>query len=142
MVCGEFRATGHRLVFINKRRDGLYLIFVVPQVGKSSRNCLVDDGHGSAAYQALHLDQTEIWFDSGGVAIHEQADSAGGGQHRGLAVPYSYSLRQSAGLKPVFSTGRNQIFSNPVVKQLGGFTMLIKDLQRGLSVGFKTSEWF
>ena len=50
------------------------------------RNGVVDDLHHPAADQTLVLDQSEIGLDAGGVAVHHEADGAGGCEHGNLGI--------------------------------------------------------
>ena len=72
----------------------------VAEAAQRTRDRLVDDRHGAAADQLLHLDQAEVGLDAGGVAVHHQADGAGGRQHRGLGVAHAELLAELARLVP------------------------------------------
>ena len=50
------------------------------------RNGVVDDLDHAAADQPLLLHQREIGLDAGGVAIHHEADGAGGREHGNLRI--------------------------------------------------------
>ncbi len=112
--------------------DGLVLVdvgddvgdggLVVAQVAQGPGHGLVDDGHGAPADQLLGLDQAQVGLDAGGVAVHHQADGAGGGQHRGLRVADPELLGQLAGLVPGL-LGRAQ--------QLGRDQLLVDVGRRG-----------
>ena len=72
----------------------------VAELAQRTRDGLVDDGHRAAADQLLHLHQTEVGLDAGGVAVHHQADGAGGRQHAGLAVAHAVLLAVDDGRRP------------------------------------------
>ena len=59
---------------------------VVAQGSQGQRHRLVDDLQHPAAGQLLVLHQGDVRLDARRVAIHHEADRAGGGQHRGLGV--------------------------------------------------------
>ncbi len=50
----------------------------VAEVLQGSGYALVDDLEATATGQLLELDQSEVGFDSGGIAVHEQTDRSGG----------------------------------------------------------------
>jgi hypothetical protein len=60
--------------------DRLDLLGLVAEVLQGAGHRLVDDLHGATADQLLELDQRQVRLDAGGVAVHHQADGAGGGQ--------------------------------------------------------------
>ena len=79
--------------------DLLDLLFGVTQPGERQRHRAVDDLEIAAAGQGLELDQGEVGLDAGGVAVHHQADGAGGGDHRRLGVAVAVGLAE--GERPV-----------------------------------------
>ncbi|CAB4947429.1 unannotated protein [freshwater metagenome] len=68
---------------LDDRLDGL---LGVAEAAQRTRDGLVDDLHRSAADELLELHEGEVRLDPGGVAIHHEADGAGGRQHGGLCV--------------------------------------------------------
>ena len=54
----------------------------------------VDDLEVPAAGQLLELHQGEVGLDAGGVAVHDEADGAGGRDHRRLGVAVSVLLAE------------------------------------------------
>src|SRR4030067_641519 len=62
-------------------RDLLDGGMVVAEVPERHRHRLVHDLEEPAARALLELHQREIGLDPGGVAVHEQADGTGRGQH-------------------------------------------------------------
>ena len=56
----------------------------------------VDDLDHAAADQLLVLHQAQLGLDAGGVAVHHEADGAGGSQHGdlGVAVAVFFALGQ------------------------------------------------
>ncbi len=57
-----------------------------PAFAERQRHRLVDDLQHAAAGQLLVLHQGDVGLDARRVAIHQEADRAGGRQHRGLGV--------------------------------------------------------
>ena len=66
--------------------DLLHLLGRVAQLDQRGGHGIVDDLDDAAAHQLLVLDQREIGLDAGGVAIHHEADGAGGRDHGHLRV--------------------------------------------------------
>ena len=66
--------------------DRLDLLVLVAELAQRPRHGLVDDLHRPAADELLELHQREVRLDAGGVAVHHQADRAGGCEHRRLRV--------------------------------------------------------
>src|SRR5215216_2330836 len=64
----------------------------VTELLQGPRNGLVDNLHRAATNQLLELDQREVWLDSGGVAVHHEADRSSGRDHRGLSVAVTVCL--------------------------------------------------
>ena len=59
--------------------DGVGLIVGVAELEQRRGHGVVDDLDHAAADQLLVLDQSQIRLDSSGVAVHHEADGAGGG---------------------------------------------------------------
>ena len=66
--------------------DRLICGLVVAQRLQGQRHRLVDDLQHPAAGKLLVLHQGDVRLDARGVAIHQEADGAGGRQHGGLGV--------------------------------------------------------
>jgi hypothetical protein len=94
-----------RLVLVDVGHDVVDLTGAVPELLERPGHRLVDDRHRAPAHQLLELDEAEVGLDAGGVAVHHQADGAGGGQHRGLAVAHAVALAQLAGHVPALLGG-------------------------------------
>ena len=82
--------------------DGGGLLVRVSEFEQGTGHGVVDDLDHAAADQLLVLDEGEVGLDAGGVAIHHEADGAGGGEHGGLRVAEAGALaideRQVPGL--------------------------------------------
>ena len=133
-------ATDHRLVLIDPCQDGRRGNVVVAEVPQGPGHGPVDDRHGAAADQALVLDQAEVWLDAGRVAVHKQADGAGGRQHGGLAVPHAHPLGQRASLEPRGTTRGDQLRCNRVVEQLGGLPVHLEHAEHRFAIVFEALE--
>ena len=70
------------------------LLGVVAEVHQRRAERLVGDLEVSAAGELLEFHQGEVGLDAGGVAIHEQADGAGGGDDGGLGVAVAVALAE------------------------------------------------
>ena len=71
-----------RLVLVDVGDDVVDLAGAVAELLERPGHGLVDDRHRAAAHQLLDLHQAEVGLDAGGVAVHHQADGAGGREHR------------------------------------------------------------
>src|SRR4026209_526927 len=73
-----------------------------------ARQALVDDLEVAAARELLELDQREVRLDAGGVAIHDEPDGAGGGQHRDLGIAVAELLAEADRAVPRLACGLQQ----------------------------------
>ena len=90
----------------------------VAEAAQGPRDRLVDDGHVAAADQLLHLDQAEVGLDAGGVAVHHQADGAGGRQDaRPAQLRTPYSSPSAHGLVPRLLGGRRAARRGPAPRR-------------------------
>ena len=78
--------------------DGVHLGFGVAELGERGGNGLVDDLDHAAADELFVLDEGEVGLDAGGVAIHHEADGAGGGEDGdlGVAVAVAFAVGERA----------------------------------------------
>ena len=58
----------------------------IAELHQRLRNGVVDDFDDAAADQPLLLYQRKVGLDAGGVAIHHEADGAGGSEHGNLRI--------------------------------------------------------
>ena len=72
------------------------------------RDHAVDDLEVAAAGELLELDQREIGLDPGGVAVHDEADRAGGRYHRHLGIAHAVPLGGGGRLVPGLPGGRDE----------------------------------
>ncbi len=72
--------------------DGVGLVAGVAEFEQRRRDGVVDDLDHAAANQLLVLHQREVGLDAGGVAVHHEADGAGGREHGDLRVAVSELL--------------------------------------------------
>ena len=72
----------------------------VAQLDERLRHGVVDDLDDAAAHQLLVLDQRQVGLDAGGVAIHHEADGAGGRDHRHLRVAVAVAAAGFVGVVP------------------------------------------
>ena len=66
--------------------DGVDLVLGVAELDEGGGDGVVDDLDHAAADELLVLDEGEIGLDAGGVAVHHEADGAGGGEDGDLGV--------------------------------------------------------
>ncbi len=89
--------------------DGVGLVLRVAELEQRGGHGVVDDLDHAAADQLLELDQGEVGLDAGGVAIHHEADGAGGRQHRDLRVAVAVALAVGQGFVPALAAGFKQL---------------------------------
>src|SRR5947209_3371868 len=80
--------------------DGVGLFGSVSELEEGGGDGLVDDLDHAAADEFFVFDEGEIGLDAGGVAIHHEADGAGGGEDGDLGVAVSVALTEGEGLVP------------------------------------------
>ena len=61
---------------------------------------VVDDLDHAAADELLVLDEGEVGLDAGGVAVHHEADGAGGGEDGDLGVAVAVLARRGRARRP------------------------------------------
>ena len=81
----------------------------IAEVDQGRAERLVGDLEISAAGELLEFDEGEIGLDAGGVAIHEQADGAGGGDDGGLGVAIAVLFAEDQGAVPAFAGGKSSL---------------------------------
>ena len=95
---------------VNVADDRIDLVVVVAELEERSGNRVVDDLDHAAADELLVLDEREVRFDAGGVAIHHEADGAGGREYGGLRVAISVAFAVDESHIPAFAAGINEGF--------------------------------
>ena len=88
--------------------DGIDLGIGVAELEQGDGHGVVDDFDHSPANQLLVLDQRQVGFDAGGIAVHHEADGAGGGKHSDLRVAVAVLLAMGQGLVPAILAGLNE----------------------------------
>ena len=78
--------------------DGVDLGLGVAELDEGRGDGVVDDLDHAAADELLVLDEGEVGLDAGGVAVHHEADGAGGGEDGdlGVAVAVLFAVGESA----------------------------------------------
>ena len=80
----------------------------VAQVDQGRPERLVGDLEIPAAGELLELHEREVGFDTGGVAIHQQADRAGRRDDGRLGIAIAVPFAQGEGAVPAFARGIEQ----------------------------------
>ncbi len=80
--------------------DGVHLGVGVAELDERAGDGVVDDLDHAAADELLVLDEGEIGLDAGGVAVHHEADGAGGGEDGDLGVAVAVLLAVGEGVVP------------------------------------------
>ncbi|CCC97391.1 protein of unknown function [Azospirillum baldaniorum] len=95
------------------------LVGGVAQRAQGLRHQTVDDLEVAAAGQLLELHQREVRLDARGVAIHDQTNGAGRGDHRGLGVAEAVLLAQFQRHVPGADGGHRQFLLRALVGDEG-----------------------
>ncbi len=85
--------------------DGVDLVVVVAELEERGGHGVVDDLDHAAADELLVLHEREVGLDAGGVAIHHEADGAGGREHGDLRVAVAVLLAVGECLVPAIAAG-------------------------------------
>ena len=101
--------------------DFRQLVFAIAERAQSFRHGLVDDLEVAAARQLFEFDECEIWFDAGRVAVHHQADGAGGRDNGCLRVAEAVLFANGERAIPGAGCGVDQafVFARRVVERHG-----------------------
>ena len=85
--------------------DGVGLLVGVAELEERGGHGVVHDLDHAAADQLLVLHQRQVGLDAGGVAVHHEADGAGGRKHGDLAVAVAVLLAVGQGFVPALLAG-------------------------------------
>ena len=132
----EIRSTNDRTVVGDVGDDLLSLLGGVAEVLEGTRHRLVDDLHRAAADHLLELDQREVWFDTGGIAVHHEANGASRGKNGRLGIAETIGMPELDDLVPL-CLGGGQDSGVIVVQRVNltvGITMPSHDCLMWLSV--------
>ena len=88
--------------------DGVDILRRIAELEEGFGDGVVDDLDHAAADQLLVLDQSQVGLDAGGVAVHHEADGAGGGQDCGLGVAIAVLFSVNQGRIPALTAGVDQ----------------------------------
>jgi hypothetical protein len=90
----QIRRAHDRVVLIDVGDDLSDLALRVAQPVQRAGHGLVDDAHRPATHELLRLDQAEVGLDTRRVAVHEEADGPGRGEHGRLRVAHTVDLTE------------------------------------------------
>ena len=93
---------------IDVRNDLRGFLGRISEVHQRLRNGVVDDLDDAAADQLLVFHQRQIGLDAGGVAIHHEADGAGGSEHGDLRILVAVLFAEGQRRVPGFARGGEQ----------------------------------
>ena len=88
--------------------DGVDLGVGVAELEERRGDGVVDDLDHAAADELLVLDEREVGLDAGGVAVHHEADGAGGSEHGDLGVAVAVTFRRGRGPGPSVLAGGDE----------------------------------
>ena len=134
VLIGERRRAFDRVVLIDVLDNRLDLRLVVTQLGQSQRHRAVDNLQHAAAGKLLVLHQGDVRLDAGRIAIHHEADGAGGGEDRCLGIAIADLLAEGQHLVPQRARGILQIPRTRVVDFLHRIAMHLHHAEHRLAV--------
>src|SRR5262249_24262393 len=105
----QIRRAFHGAGFIDVRDDFAGLLGRVTELQQRLRDGVVDDFDDAAAHQLLVLHKGQIRLDAGGVAIHHEADSAGGREHGDLRILEAVLFAFADGGVPRFLSSQKEL---------------------------------
>ncbi len=115
--------------------DVLDLGRVVAHAAQHAGDRLVDDLHHPAAHELLVLDEGDVGLDAGGVAVHHEADGAGGRENGDLGVAVSVLGAEGVGLVPhVEGLTHERTRDDRGVDHVRVLAVLLDDAEHGLGV--------
>ena len=89
--------------------DGVDLGLGVAELDERRGDGVVDDLDHAAADELLVLDEGEVGLDAGGVAVHHEADGAGGGEDGDLGVAVAVLLAVGERAVPGVAAGFDEL---------------------------------
>ena len=132
---GDVRRTQQRLVLVDVGDDVSDLVLGVPEPAQRTGHRLVDDRHRPAADELLHLHETEVGLDAGGVAVHQQADGPGRCQDARLRVAHAVGLAELDRFVPRLLGGAEQLGRHQLLVDLRDLVAVhAKDVEHVLAV--------
>ena len=137
MLFFKVRCAFDGLVLVDVLDDVVDLGFAVLQTSQGFRDCLVDNLQQPAADELLILDQGNIRFHAGGVAIHHESDGPRRGQYCYLRVLVAIALTLNQRVVPGSLSSVVEVRGEIVGVQLScSHSMFANDSQHGIPV-----EW-
>ena len=98
-----------RIVLVDKRRYVLDLLIDISELVEGERHGLIDDLEQPASDQLLVLDERDVRFHAGRIAIHHEADGARRRKDGCLRISESVFAPDRIGVVPNFARGGEQI---------------------------------
>ncbi len=124
--------------------DGVDFRLGVAELDERRWHGVVDDLDHAAADELLVLDQRKIRLDAGGVAVHHEADGAGGGENGDLGVAVAMLFAVGERAVPCVAAGFDELIKLRDNEGLGGVLRLANivdlgamhadDVEEGLAV--------
>ena len=135
----QFRGAFDRVLLVDVLDDRFDLRLAVAQGPQGQRHRLVDDLQHPAAGKLLVLDQGDVRLDARRVAIHHEADGAGGRQHRRLGVAEAEAAAADEHFVPEVPGGVLEILG-AILDVLDLLPVHFHDVQHRLAVLFVAVE--
>ncbi len=106
MFAQQIRSTFDGVMFLDVLQNVLNLFFGITQALQGGSYRIVYQLDLAAANQLFVLDQGNVRLDTGGIAIHHEADGAGRGNDRDLRILKAVALSHFQRIGPNFLCSR------------------------------------
>ena len=123
----ETRRPFDRVVLVNVGEDSFDRRFVVAERPQCQRHRLVDDLQHATAGKLLVLHQRDVGLNARRIAIHQERDGAGGGEHRRLGIAEAVLPASTEHLVPHLPSGIVQVLRARRVDLLNGVAVHLHD---------------
>ena len=105
----DFRSVLEGVVSEDVERDIFDLIFVVAEFFEGDGHGGVDESESPATCEFFVFDEGEVWFESGGVAVHDESDGSCGCDDADLCISESIFLTICECEVPSFFSGVGEL---------------------------------
>ena len=141
MLVLDVRCAFDRVLFVDVLLDVLDLLRGVTQIEQSEWNRAIDDLEHTAASELLVLHKRDIWFDTGGIAVHHKADRSGRCQHGRLGISESILAASFEDYVPQFAGSIFEISWPSIRNLLDCIAMHLHDSHHRLCVLGVLGKW-
>ena len=124
-----------RVVFVDVGEHALHRRLVVAERSQSQRHGLIDDLEHSTAGELLVFHKRDVGLDPGRIAVHEEGNRAGRGEHGRLGIAVAVATPPLKHLAPDLPGRVVQIVGTCAVDVLDGIAVHLHHVEHRLPVG-------